>query len=103
MSKIIAPGTPNIPTTIQVIKLIAICKPNIPPIKLIAKINMPPKIELNTNFKINFIGIINILPNKNKKHIHAKKVNIFISICIPLFFNEIVFKLLRHFEKIILF
>ena len=76
----IAPGIPKIPTIIQVTKLMDICIPIISPIKFIAIISNPPKSELNINFKIHFIGIINILPIRNKRHTHAKKVNIFICI-----------------------
>lgn len=63
---------PNIPTIIVVIMFNPIWKLNIPPIKLIINIKIPPIIELNTNFNINFNGTINILPIINKKNIQAK-------------------------------
>ena len=76
---ITAPGIPSIPTTIEVKIFNPIWKPKLAPTKLIIYIKTPPNIELNTNFKIFFIGNINILPIKNKKHIHATNVNIFVS------------------------
>lgn len=79
-----APGNPNTPTKILVKILSPIWNPNAPPIKLIKNIVIPPKIELTTNFKIFLIGTINILPNINKKQIHAKYVIKFVSISIPL-------------------
>lgn len=63
---------PNIPTIIVVIMFKPIWKLNIPPIKLITNIKIPPIIELNINFNINFNGTINILPIINKKNIQAK-------------------------------
>ena len=69
-----APGTPNNPTITAVNKLSPIWNPKFIPTRFIIYINTPPKIELKTNFKILFNGHINILPNINRKIIHAKKV-----------------------------
>lgn len=65
-------GTPSIPTTIAVKIFKPIWKLNIPPIKLITNIKIPPITELNISFNINFNGTINILPIINKKNIQAK-------------------------------
>ena len=51
-------------------------KLNPAPIKLIMYIVTPPKMEFKTNLSTFFIGKIKILPNINKKHIHAKYVSI---------------------------
>lgn len=49
-------------------------KLNIPPTIFIININNAPNMEFNINFRIFFIGTINIFPITNKKHIHAKNV-----------------------------
>ena len=48
--------------------------PKFAPIILIIYIQTPPRIELNTIFKILFSGHINIFPNINKIIIHVKIV-----------------------------
>lgn len=70
----IAPGIPNSPTKIDVNRFNPIWKSNIAPIQLIPYIINPPSIEFNISFNILLIGSINILPNINKKQIHAKYV-----------------------------
>ena len=62
------------PTIRAVITLRPMWKEKLAPIKFIKKIKTPPKTELITNFRINFIGFTNILPNKNTKQIQAKYV-----------------------------
>ena len=68
----IAPGTPNIPTTIAVPILSPIWKLNAVPIRFIININIPPNIAFPINFNILFNGNINILPIISKKNIQAK-------------------------------
>ena len=70
----IAPGIPKIPTKIEVIKFNPIWNSKKEPIKLIINIINPPSTEFITNLHIIFIGTINILPNINKKNIHAMYV-----------------------------
>ena len=70
----IAPGIPKTPTKIEVIKFNPIWKLKNDPIKLIINIIIPPKTEFIIILNIVFIGIINILPNINKKKIQAKYV-----------------------------
>lgn len=80
----IAPGIPNIPTNIEVKIFNPIWKLNIEPIKFIAYINIPPKIEFTINLHILFIGKINILPIKNIKNIQANIViKLFVSKLYP--------------------
>ena len=74
----IAPGIPKIPTKIEVIKFNPIWKLKNDPIRLIINIVNPPKIEFITNLNIVFIGMINILPNINKKKIQAIYVIIYL-------------------------
>ena len=66
-----APGIPKTPINIEVIKFNPIWKLKKEPIRLIINIVNPPSIEFITNLSIVFIGIINILPNINKKKIQA--------------------------------
>ena len=70
----ILPGIPSIPTNIAVTMFKPIWKLNTPPTRFIKYINIPPNIELNTNFSIVFIGNINNFPNITKNAIHAKYV-----------------------------
>lgn len=71
-----APGTPNSPTKIEVMRFNPIWKLKLAPITLIRKIKTPPNIEFKTNFNIFFNGIIKIFPKINKKIMHAKKAKI---------------------------
>ena len=67
----IAPGIPNKPTNMEVIRFNPIWKLKKLPIKLIINIINPPNIEFIISFAIVLIGTINIFPNINKKKIHA--------------------------------
>lgn len=67
----IAPGIPSNPTNIEVIRFNPIWKLKKQPIKLIINIINPPNIEFIISFIIVLSGTINILPNINKKKIHA--------------------------------
>ena len=69
-----APGTPNNPTIIAVKRFKPMWNPKFIPTRFIIYIRIPPKTEFITNFKILLSGMINILPNINKKIIHAKNV-----------------------------
>ncbi len=69
-----APGIPSKPTKIEVIILRPIWKPKFAPIILIINIKTPPNIEFNISLNTLLNGKTNILPNINKKIIHAKKV-----------------------------
>ena len=78
ITSIIAPGSPKNPTIILVKKFSPIWNPKLLPTMFIKKITNPPIIEFNASFSIFFIGTINILPNKNRKQMHAKYVMIFV-------------------------
>lgn len=90
ITKTTTPGNPNNPTKTLVKKLSPIWKPKLAPTMLIKKITTPPIIEFKTSFNIFLIGTMKILPNKNKKQIHAKYVIILIFIKIPLFANPLL-------------
>lgn len=53
-----------------------IWNPNVPPIKLITKINIPPKTEFATNLKTAFSGIENIFPTIHKPTMQPKIMKI---------------------------
>ena len=59
-------------------------------------IKIPPKIELPISFKIVLIGKIKILPNINKKMIHAKYV---IIVFVSKFHHLSLFCLLHVYDK----
>lgn len=83
----IAPGSPRIPTKIEVPIFSPIWNWNAAPTKLIIYIKAPPKIELITSFNIFFNGNIKILPTTNNIIIQAKKVMI---VSVPKF-NHLTF------------
>lgn len=68
----IAPGKPNIPTTIAVTIFRPIWNPHIPPIKFIINISIPPKTEFSISLNKAFSGTAKILPIINNNNIHAK-------------------------------
>lgn len=71
MSKI-TPGIPKIPTKMEVPTFNPIWNEKAPPIKLIIKIRIPPKIEFAINLKIAFNGIENIFPTTHRPTIQPK-------------------------------
>ena len=76
MINIIAPGIPKIPTKIDVMILSPIVNHQIPPIKLIIKINNPPSTVFINNFNIFLIGNKNIFPIIRIATAHPAIVNI---------------------------
>lgn len=68
----IAPGNPSMPTITAVNIFNPIWKFQIPPIKLIINIKIPPNIEFPINFNIAFNGIEKISPIIKRKNIQAK-------------------------------
>lgn len=69
-----APGIPNIPTKIDVIKFNPIWNPHKPPIRFIIYIISPPIIELPINLNILLNGSTKIFPNITKNNIQTIKV-----------------------------
>lgn len=76
-----APGMPNIPIIIALIKFNPIWNSKDVPIVLIIKIAKAPKLVLRTNLKIFFIGNKNIFPNMSKKTMQiTTEIKIFVFI-----------------------